>query len=92
MAPNGRILFFWNPHVQVLLLYIAKQFLHYKVKTIDFTTLLIIYCLCNNEAQVKRTLWSDLVQLGRKNQEPWLLSGDFNVVLRSEDRIVSCVT
>lgn len=37
-------------------------------------------------------MWDELKLMGNSIQEPWLLSGDFNVVLSSEDRLGLFVT
>ncbi|KAK4726702.1 hypothetical protein R3W88_031619 [Solanum pinnatisectum] len=45
-----------------------------------------------NDIQLKNRLWSELGQLDRQLNYPWLLCGDFNSVLSSGDRIGSTVT
>ncbi|KAK6794989.1 hypothetical protein RDI58_008442 [Solanum bulbocastanum] len=91
MAYNGRIWLGWRPHIQVHVLQVSEQFLHCKVETTAFTTMLtIVYA--KNEAQLRKSLWSDLIQIGRNIQEPWHLSGDFNAVLTAEHRVGSQVT
>lgn len=40
----------------------------------------------------RHQLWTDLRNIPIPSQDPWLLSGDFNNVLSSEDRIGSPVT
>lgn len=50
----------------------------------------IIYA--KNSMQERVAMWEELKLLGTFIQEPWLLSGDFNIVLSSEDRIGSVVT
>ncbi|KAH0761419.1 hypothetical protein KY290_017492 [Solanum tuberosum] len=58
------------------------------VEITAFTTMLtIVYA--KNEAQLRKSLWSNLIQIGRNIQEPWLLSGDFNDVLTAEHRVGS---
>ncbi|XP_019225943.1 PREDICTED: uncharacterized protein LOC109207468 [Nicotiana attenuata] len=50
----------------------------------------IIYA--QNDGNQRKKLWRDLRGLTIPSQEAWLLSGDFNNVLSSEDRIGSPVT
>ncbi|XP_019248642.1 PREDICTED: uncharacterized protein LOC109227903 [Nicotiana attenuata] len=45
-----------------------------------------------NDGHKRKSLWRDLRQINISSQEVWLLSGDFNNVLSSEDRIRSPVT
>lgn len=45
-----------------------------------------------NEANIRSILWQELEQIGAGCQEPWLLSGDFNNVLTTDDRVGQPVT
>ncbi|KAK4364367.1 hypothetical protein RND71_015725 [Anisodus tanguticus] len=93
MAPNGRIWLFWKPYLQVQVLLIQEQFIHCKV---DSTTgafspfVTIVYA--KNEAQERHSLWNDLAQLESTIHGAWLISGDFNTLLSTEDRMGSPVT
>ncbi|XP_059306536.1 uncharacterized protein LOC132057978 [Lycium ferocissimum] len=41
---------------------------------------------------MRQILWRDLVQIGSSIQGPWFISGDFNNVLSSKDRLRSPIT
>ncbi|KAH0698625.1 hypothetical protein KY284_012840 [Solanum tuberosum] len=86
---NGRIWIIWRPD-------------YYKVNTIDMTTqhitcevfyiplqlsfaLTFVYAF--NTREERRGLWSNLVTYHRGCQKAWIILGDFNLVLRAEDRI-----
>ncbi|XP_019241489.1 PREDICTED: uncharacterized protein LOC109228125 [Nicotiana attenuata] len=45
-----------------------------------------------NDGHQRESLWRDLRQINAQAQETWLLSGDFNNILSSEDRIGSPIT
>ncbi|KAH0695976.1 hypothetical protein KY289_013458 [Solanum tuberosum] len=86
---NGRIWIIWRPD-------------YHKVNTIDMTTqhitcevfyiplqlsfaLTFVYAF--NTREERRGLWSNLVTYHRGCQKAWIILGDFNLVLRVEDRI-----
>ncbi|XP_075092243.1 uncharacterized protein LOC142172510 [Nicotiana tabacum] len=46
----------------------------------------------SNEVNKRQQLWDKLVNLGATIKESWLLSGDFNNVLHTDDRIGAPVT
>lgn len=37
-------------------------------------------------------LWNELEVIGSSIQEPWILSGDFNAILSSDDRMGTHIT
>lgn len=45
-----------------------------------------------NDLQSREILWHELTQDDIQNQEPWVLCGDFNIVLSFGDRLGSDVT
>ncbi|XP_060183587.1 uncharacterized protein LOC132613540 [Lycium barbarum] len=93
MAPNGRIWLFWKPYLQVQVLQVQEQFIHCKVDNMtDAFSAFVTIVYAKNEAQERLSLWSDLTQLGNNITGAWLLSGDFNTLLFTEDRMGSPVT
>lgn len=92
MAYNGRVWLLWKDHIQVQVLVVHEQFIHCKISdtTNPFTTYnTVVYA--KNESQQREDLWRELAQIGGTIQEAWLLSGDFNKVLTTDDRLGSPV-
>lgn len=70
-----------------------EQFVHYQVidKANSFSAFItIVYA--KNELCERRSLSSELKQLGITLTGEWLLCGDFNTLLSTEDRLGSPVT
>lgn len=93
MATNGRIWLLWRAHIQLHILGTTDQFIHCSVEdsasAVKFQ-LSVIYAY--NTIALRKQLWNDLRGIPILGQDVWLLSGDFNVVLSTEDRIGSPVT
>ncbi|XP_059306461.1 uncharacterized protein LOC132057887 [Lycium ferocissimum] len=68
---------------------ITERCIHCKGKsTTGFSTFrTVVYA--KNEVDERISLWRDLEQFGSSVQGPWILSGDFNTLLSSEDRLGS---
>lgn len=45
----------------------------------------VIYA-CNTKEEQHR-LWETLVEVGQQMKDPWLLLGDFNVILNASERL-----
>ncbi|XP_019253761.1 PREDICTED: uncharacterized protein LOC109232443 [Nicotiana attenuata] len=91
--PSGRIWLMWRSNIEVQILMLDEQFIHCEVqeRSTTFKTLVtVVYA--SNEVNKRQQLWEKLVNLGRTIQESWLLSGDFNNVLHTDDRIGAPVT
>ncbi|XP_075074605.1 uncharacterized protein LOC142162181 [Nicotiana tabacum] len=72
---------------------IEDQFIHYEVHEPNSnfrTTVTMIYA--SNDNNQRSQLWRTLIQLGSTIQDCWLLCGDFNNVLYTDDRIGTPVT
>ena len=85
----GRILLLWNQNkVDVEILDVAAQYLHArlrcKVSSVQFhaTFLYGFHSIVN-----RRCLWENLENLSPDRDTPWILLGDFNGVLRPDERI-----
>lgn len=85
---NGRIWLLWRTHVDIQILNVHEQFVHYKVKDINsnFTAVITVIYAKNLLAQ-RLALWSELKNIGANMQEAWMLSGDFNNLLTAYGRI-----
>lgn len=92
MGSNERIWLLWKRHVKQQVLRVQEQFVHYYVKnsTGSFSTFLdIIYA--RNEVHKWLLLWQELVLQGRTVQGPCFLSGNFNNVLSTNEKLSSLV-
>lgn len=89
MHINGRIWLLWQPSVMdIRLVQCSDQYMHCEVLGMDGKFqywLTIIYA--HNQLDCRRKLWQDLIDLSQYIQGAWLLIGDYNNVLKIEDRI-----
>ncbi|KAG5583273.1 hypothetical protein H5410_053900 [Solanum commersonii] len=75
-ASDGRIWIIWDTNS-----YGVK-----KIRLIDFECMLtVIYGY--NTGEQRKPLWNALKALGPGNNIPWIISGDFNALLNTQDRI-----
>ncbi|GFZ04425.1 hypothetical protein Acr_16g0010490 [Actinidia rufa] len=86
--PNGRILVIWKEDLaQLDVIQATNQVIHYlvtcKITAISFY---ISYVYAFNTVVERHPLWHNLCRF-RFSQNPWILLGDFNNVLSSEERI-----
>ncbi|XP_060190664.1 uncharacterized protein LOC132619932 [Lycium barbarum] len=87
LATNGRVWLLWRDHIKVQVLDIKEQYIHCYVEepSTKFSTFLtVVYA--RNQLNLRELLWTELSQLGQL-QGPWLLCGDFNNILSTEDKI-----
>ncbi|XP_021861971.2 uncharacterized protein [Spinacia oleracea] len=84
---GGRIVVAWKPSsFTVSILAVTAQFIHCHV--IPMSGKNGFYCTfvyAFNESRQRLELWRDLKSLN--TQEPWIMCGDFNYVMTSEERI-----
>ncbi|KAH0695122.1 hypothetical protein KY290_021422 [Solanum tuberosum] len=45
----------------------------------------LVYAKCSSEE--RKDIWDDLVHLAEDNEHPWIVGGDFNVILREEEKL-----
>ncbi|CAJ2651355.1 unnamed protein product [Trifolium pratense] len=86
---NGRIWIFWNDNnVNIKLIHSTDQMVHcsvYDSKGDWLYWMTAIYA--QNHLEYRQKLWNDIATLHSQQQGPWFLMGDFNNVLKSQDRI-----
>ena len=79
----------WNPNeVEVKIVRTDGQFIHAEVYTPNMQisyTVTVIYAFNNLEDRIK--LWKELEQIGSLMVHPWIVMGDFNNVINTNDRI-----
>ena len=66
---------------------VSAQMIHCLVSKVDGSWqshLTLVYAF--NKVEKRQSLWPELIQVGRAIQGPWLVVGDFNMVLHSYER------
>jgi len=84
----GRIAIIWNPtKVHLELIDMSPQVIHCKatckVSSISFH---ISFVYAYNSVVGRRPLWLSLKEFGNQYNSPWLLLGDFNCVLKADEK------
>lgn len=83
----------WKNNINVQALVIEDQFIHCEIQEMssNFKALVTVVYASNNN-NLRNQLWRKLIQIGANIQDNWLLSGDFNNVLYTDDRIGAPIT
>ena len=86
---NGRIWLLWDHReVNLKLIQTDEQFIHVEIyslgQSLKFVAL-VIYAF--NQLDRRKELWNKIEDIGRNLNGPWIVIGDFNNVLDSQDRI-----
>lgn len=85
---NGKIWLFTNHNITANVLYDSAQQLTVQLEdsNLNFTFVItLVYAKCNADERLR--LWEDIYQVAAGMSRPWLLGGDFNVVLSPEEKI-----
>ena len=85
---GGRILILWDSNkVHVDLIDISAQVIHCKATCkISFISFHISFVYAYNSVVGRRPLWLNLRDFCEHHSGPWILLGDFNTVLKPEER------
>ncbi|XP_004252671.1 uncharacterized protein [Solanum lycopersicum] len=88
-AVNGRIWIIWDDSwYEVKLITSATQMIHCYIqersKGFQFH-LTVVYGF--NTIEQRKSLWSDMIQIGQNVNHPWIIVGDFNAMLSPKDRL-----
>ncbi|XP_019235016.1 PREDICTED: uncharacterized protein LOC109215406 [Nicotiana attenuata] len=91
--PNGRIWLLWKSNINVQVLVVEDQFIHCEIQEISSNfKAMVTVVYASNDINQRNQLWRKLIQIGANIQDSWLLSGDFNNVLHTDDRIGAPIT
>ncbi|KAG5594870.1 hypothetical protein H5410_036102 [Solanum commersonii] len=86
---NGKIWVFIKDHIQVEVLADSDQMLTMRLLFLDINQSLIVsivYAKCDTGERVQ--LWNDMYCISNDiHNSPWLIGGDFNVILSEEEKI-----
>ncbi|KAI9128717.1 hypothetical protein K1719_000200 [Acacia pycnantha] len=84
---SGGIWILWSPRVSIKVLVNQVQFVHMEVTCVNQNSTFIFTAIYGNpQQQYRKFLWQDLDLLADNISSPWLLVGDFNAILSSDDR------
>ena len=88
-APSGRILVTWNPQAVSLMKTIeTEQFIQMEgTSLVDSSNFILSVVYAANEVGWRRKLWDDLQSA--QPSLPWIITGDFNCIRRSEEKLGS---
>jgi len=86
---GGRILILFDPlKIQLETLEVCSQVIHCRVVCkVSSTSFLGSFVYGFHSIVARRGLWENLTRWGGSLSEPWLLMGDFNSILRLEERV-----
>ncbi|KAE8711271.1 hypothetical protein F3Y22_tig00110299pilonHSYRG00108 [Hibiscus syriacus] len=86
---NGGICILWGENVEIEIIQISNQFVHGRGRMIgnkNWEMFTAIYT--SPRVEKRRLLWDKLRLLDPGNNASWILGGDFNAILRLEERKV----
>ena len=87
---KGRFLCAWNPGIHVQPLCLHQHWIHLAISFGSQELVYIIGIYGPPKPHDRDQLWEFLVTMSRSISKPWLLLGDFNQILRPEDKYSSC--
>lgn len=85
---NGRIWILWDPnYYDVKLIKAEAQVIHCTVSKTSNSGEYAVSIVCGyNTFEKRKQLWEDLKEINQRITIPWIIIGDFNVVLQLQDR------
>ncbi|XP_060210626.1 uncharacterized protein LOC132637573 [Lycium barbarum] len=85
---NGKIWFFVQHNVDVEILLDTEQSITVKLQFQDYSKDMVVTMVYAKCSEVERLqLWDNLYLLASNMTSPWLVGGDFNVLLNEEEKI-----
>ncbi|MBA0799825.1 hypothetical protein Gohar_010314 [Gossypium harknessii] len=83
----GVIWLLWNDDISIDILKVKSQFIHMRIRVAgNITPFLCTAIYASPQHNTRKKLWNNLDVIAADVVEPWLLAGDFNVVLSCEER------
>ncbi|KAK9046398.1 hypothetical protein V6N11_052286 [Hibiscus sabdariffa] len=84
---SGGMWLMWDDSVDIVILKISNQFIHFKVTVVAGNMSFLMTAVYASPCSSKRKfLWPHLATLNPDNNVPWLIGGDFNVILSGDER------
>ncbi|XP_019224481.1 PREDICTED: uncharacterized protein LOC109206146 [Nicotiana attenuata] len=89
-AQNGRVWVLWDPRwYSVKLLKAGDQYVHCQITdNVGKIDCLITVVYGHNTIEQRKALWAEVHKMAANITTPWLIGGDFNAVLYSQDRLM----
>lgn len=86
---KGRIWVAWKPRsYNVLVKKITNQIIHCEViNQISQVRFCVTFVYGVNDAQGRKTMWEDIVELAARMDNGWVVLGDFNALLNTNERV-----
>lgn len=83
---DGKIWYFWKDEWMgsILLDTIQQVIIQFKHNNKEFI-ILVVYARCNALGRLE--LWEELESIAERVQCPWIIGGDFNVILNEEEKL-----
>lgn len=83
---NGKIWFFVNDEVNMEIMQDSEQKITIRL-SIQGKNLCVtmVYAKCN--ATTRLRLWDDIYAISNNMTDPWIIGGDFNVIINEEEKI-----
>ncbi|XP_056688691.1 uncharacterized protein [Spinacia oleracea] len=89
---GGRIVLAWKPgEFQVNPIFCSSQLIHCEISLKNGTKFWSSFIYAHNTQKERLVLWNDLCDLTARITGPWILMGDFNCVLNTDERVGSHV-
>ncbi|OVA05573.1 Endonuclease/exonuclease/phosphatase [Macleaya cordata] len=83
----GRIWVLWDPTlVNISLLFSSSQVITVMANLSNGSTFILSFIYGSNSLQERRDLWNYITSFAATNNTPWLLMGDFNSILHSNEK------
>ncbi|XP_016481148.2 uncharacterized protein LOC107802208 [Nicotiana tabacum] len=89
-AQNSRVWVLWDPRwYSVMLIKAGAQYVHCQlIDNLGKIECLITVVYGHNTIEQRKALWADIHNLTANITTPWIIGGDFNAVLYSQDRLM----
>ncbi|XP_039020825.1 uncharacterized protein LOC120152733 [Hibiscus syriacus] len=85
---SGGIWLLSQNNVQVMLHSVSNQFVHFQVQSESLpSSIFVTVVYAGPHISIRRNLWPKLAMLDPGSNNPWVLGGDFNAILNSDERI-----
>ncbi|XP_062114382.1 uncharacterized protein LOC133825464 [Humulus lupulus] len=85
---NGRIIIAWNPNsYEIDIKGGTSQFIHSRIRSKRGTQFAITVVYALNDSNGRQKLWNDLGLIAHGTKIPWIVCGDFNSILSTEESL-----
>ena len=82
---SGGLWLFWNSEIHIHVIKSHPQFIHMEIETNGQDNWLFTLIYGSPSPQLRKFLWSELSSKKLNLNSPWMLAGDFNVVVSMDE-------